>query len=195
MKKILSPKNLPYAGALVQAVLFSIAGITHFQYMGWAVGLGLGIVVNWSMALSSSRVSGIAKGRKPMAYASLFLLFCLSPVIICSTLGWTLANFSWSIAADLAILLTGSTVGSGLIADAQAKPQVARKPKKVANELPQEDAILQKVARKRVKDDELLAYLAGNAGASQQQVADHFGVTRQAIGPRLKKLYEPKVNV
>jgi hypothetical protein len=48
------------------------------------------------------------------------------------------------------------------------------------------------VARKPVKDDELLAYLASNPGESHQQVADHFGVSRQAIGQRVKKLYEVK---
>jgi hypothetical protein len=48
------------------------------------------------------------------------------------------------------------------------------------------------VARKPMTDDNLFAYLASNPGASQKQVADNFGVTRQAVGPRVKKLYEVK---
>jgi hypothetical protein len=48
------------------------------------------------------------------------------------------------------------------------------------------------VARKAITDDALLAYLASNPGESHQQVADHFGVSRQAVGQRVKKLYEVK---
>jgi hypothetical protein len=61
----------------------------------------------------------------------------------------------------------------------------ASKPGKKSKVAPQ-------VARKPVKDDELLAYLASNPGESHQQVADHFHVSRQAIGQRVKKLYEVK---
>jgi flagellar biosynthesis GTPase FlhF len=46
--------------------------------------------------------------------------------------------------------------------------------------------------RKPVTDSELLTYLASNPGESHKQVAAHFGVTRQAIGQRVKKLYEVK---
>lgn len=46
-----------------------------------------------------------------------------------------------------------------------------------------------KVARRPVKDDELLSFFAGNPGATDTQVAEHFGVSRQAIGQRRKKLY------
>lgn len=60
----------------------------------------------------------------------------------------------------------------------QPPPQVAsKKPSKTA-----------KVARKSVKEEELLAYLQANKGASQQQVADHFGITRSAVGQRIAKL-------
>lgn len=43
-------------------------------------------------------------------------------------------------------------------------------------------------ARKSVKEADLIAYLLANKQASQQQVADHFGVTRSAIGQRIQKL-------
>jgi hypothetical protein len=48
------------------------------------------------------------------------------------------------------------------------------------------------VARKAIPDTELLAYLQANPGESHQQVAEHFGVSRQAVGQRVKKLYEVK---
>jgi hypothetical protein len=64
--------------------------------------------------------------------------------------------------------------------------QVAgNEPEKPRKTLPQ-------VARKPMTDESLLAFLQATPGASQQQVADHFGVTRQAVGPRVKKLYEVK---
>lgn len=64
-------------------------------------------------------------------------------------------------------------------------PQVAAN----AQEGPQ---VTPQVARKSISDTELLAFLQATPGASQQQVADHFGVSRQAIGQRVKKLYEVK---
>jgi len=132
MKKILDPKNLPYFGALVQAVLFSLAGQEQFGSYGWLLGLGVGMVVNYSMAYASSRVSDIAQKRKTMAYLMLTLLACLSPVIICSTLGWTVANFSWSIGADFAVVLAGATAGKSLISHSEpqksaSKPQAKGK--------------------------------------------------------------------
>ena len=128
MRKLLGSKNMPFFVAFVQAVLFSIAGNKKFGLFpfGIIVGFGVGIAVNWSMAISSSRISSIAKNRKFMAYLSLILLLCLSPVIICSTLGWSVSTFSWAVAADLAILLTGSTVGNSLISDG-SEPQKAAK--------------------------------------------------------------------
>jgi MFS family permease len=127
MKKILDPKNLPYAGAIVQAILFSIAGNEYFPVFGWLVGLGVGAVVNYSVAFAASRISDIAKSRKPLAYLSLLTLFAVSPVIICSTLGWTVATFSWSVACDLSIILAGSIAGKSLIvADT---PQKSAQPK------------------------------------------------------------------
>lgn len=132
--KFLSPKNLPYFGAIVQAILFSIAGNEYFPAFGWLVGLGVGAVVNYSVALASSRISDIAKSRKPLAYLSLVLLFALSPVIICSTLGWSVATFSWSVACDLSIVLAGAISGKSLLpAEAPQKSAERKaKPLKVA---------------------------------------------------------------
>ena len=134
MKKYLDPKFLPYFGALVQGVLFSIAGNKFFEVGGWLLGLGVGIVVNYSIALASSRISDVAKNRKVLSYIALILLACLSPVIICSTLGWSVATFAWSMASDLAIVLAGSIAGKSLLGGEQptknrlAKASGRRKP-------------------------------------------------------------------
>jgi hypothetical protein len=49
-----------------------------------------------------------------------------------------------------------------------------------------------KRAINRVPDTDLMSFLQENPGASQNHIASHFGVSRQAIGQRVKKLYEVK---
>lgn len=189
MKKF-DPKWLPYYGAIVQAGLFSIAGSRYFEAFGWLVGLGVGAVVNASLAVASSRVSDVAQKRKALAYLALVGMFLLSPITITLSLFMPASIFTaiaWAMSPDLAIVLAGAIAGKSLIRsdDGEKKlPQVAGKKKK-------EPVIL---ARKRVKDYELLAYLQANPGASQQTVAEHFGITRQAVGPRIKKLYAVKTD-
>jgi hypothetical protein len=73
----------------------------------------------------------------------------------------------------------------GALAPARGEQVASNEPVKTRKPLPQ-------VARKPMTDESLLAFLQATPGASQQQVADHFGVTRQAVGPRIKKLYEVK---
>ena len=106
------------------------------------------------------------------------------------TLFTVLGGFSgaWAfgrvLAADLALAAITAVHGVKFGATGEAKPvtstQGTVKLKKVAP----------KGTRKPVKDEELLAYLAEHPGASFQQVGDHFGVTRQAVAPRIKKLYK-----
>jgi hypothetical protein len=75
---------------------------------------------------------------------------------------------------------------------AKAEKQAAKEAEKLA-QVAQAEATLPKApARKPVSDTDLLAFLQANPGASQQQVADNFHVSRQAIGQRVKKLYEVK---
>lgn len=187
MKKIVDPKNLPYAGAIVQAILFALAGLEFFPVAGWLVGLGVGAVVNYSMALASSRFAEIADKRKPMARLAMVTLFALSPTTITLSMFAPESIFtaiSWAVCVDLAIILAGAIAGKSLIAESN--------PPKVAGKEKQPKGKKSKFARKRVTDNDLLAYLQSNAGATHGQVADHFGVTRQAIQARVKKLYEVK---
>lgn len=127
MNKYLDPKYLPYFGALVQGILFSIAGNIQFGKGGWVLGLGVGIVVNLAIAIASSRISEIAKNRKVMAYIALVLLSCFSPVVICSTLGWNMATFSWAVVSDLAVILAGAIAGKSLFSAAAPAPKPAAK--------------------------------------------------------------------
>ena len=184
--KILDPKNLPYFGALVQAVLFSIAGTKFFGAFGWLAGLGVGMVVNYSIALASSRISDIADKRKPLAWVSMILMLGLSPTTITLSLFYPAQIYTaiaWAMCVDLSIILAGAIAGKSLI----SLPQVAGKKAQVAGKKPGK----KQVAGKRISDSELLAYLAEYPGQSHREIADHFQVRRQAIGPRLKKLYPP----
>jgi hypothetical protein len=199
VRKILDPKNLPYAGAVVQAVVFSIAGSLFFPnpYFGALVGLGVGAVVNWSMALASSRITTIAEGRKPLAYVALFFMVALSPTTITLSMFFPNAIYTaiaWAMCVDLSIVLAGAISGKSLIPENKL-PKAKSKRKKVTETLPQEPDPLPKVSRKRVDKNELLAYLAENPGQAQDVTAEHFGVTRQAIGARIKTLYAPKGKV
>ena len=187
MKKIFDPKNLPFAGDIVQAVLFALAGVEFFPHLGWLPGMGVGAVVNYSIALASSRFADIADKRKPMARLAMVVLFALSPTTI------TLSMFaprsvytaiSWAVCVDLAIILAGAIAGKSLISEAS--------PAKVAGKEKQGKSKKKQIARKRVTDNDLLAYLQSNPGSTHGQVAEHFGVTRQAIQARVKNLYEVK---
>lgn len=187
MKKILDPRNLPYAGAIVQATLFALAGIEFFPIAGWVVGLGVGAVVNYSMALASSRFSEIAEKRKPMARLALVTMFALSPTTITLSMFFPTSIYTaiaWAVCVDLAIILAGAIVGKSMIGESN--------PPKVAGNEKQPKGKKKQIARNRVQDNELLAYLQSNPGATHGQVAAHFGVTRQAIQARVKKVYAVK---
>lgn len=126
--KILDPKNLPYAGAIVQAILFSLAGEKFFASFGWLAGLGVGAVVNYSLALAASRFSDIAQKRKPLARLALIGMFLLSPTTITLSLfaPSTIATaIAWSMCADLSIILAGSIAGKSLLPESRPQPSVS----------------------------------------------------------------------
>ena len=92
------------------------------------------------------------------------------------------AGVVWAMFPDAAILLASAVTGQALL----AKPeQVATQAAKVAGK---QGCKKKQGARKSVKEADLIAYLQANRKASQQQVADHFKVTRSAIGQRIAKL-------
>jgi len=93
------------------------------------------------------------------------------------------ATWAWAIFPDAAILLASAVTGKSLIA--KDAPQVATTGTQVA---PQGSGKKKQVARKSVKEADFIAYLQANKSASQQQVADHFGISRSAVGQRIQKL-------
>lgn len=185
MKKF-DPKIIPYFASAATAVMLTRSAVEHFELWGWIIGPLAGLVASFSLTTAGSRISDIAQKRKLLAYFALALMVVISPVVIAlSDPTPDAATWAWAMFPDAAILLASVVQGKSMIA--QDTPQVAQGGGQVAGKLPKEK---KKVARKTVKENDLLAYLQANKKASQQEVADHFGVSRQAIGLRVKKLYK-----
>lgn len=93
-------------------------------------------------------------------------------------------------AADLVI------IGLALVQDTHAGTQSDGKPQSMQKQETgkggKKKATVPQVVRKPLTNDILLAYLAENKEQTQQQVAEFFGVKRQAIGARMKQIYAPK---
>jgi hypothetical protein len=191
----LNKKQLPFYAAAVQTIQYAVAGYLLLEWIGFVSVGTMGALVSLSMAYASSQVADVAKGRKLQSYFSLIGLMILSPVIVGTAAFYHLDIIInpvwrvivagvWGIIPDGAVALAGFVAGKGMMDEGKPKIKTVK--------TKQETVKTKKLARKHVKDNDLLAYLASNAGASQAQVANHFGVTRQAIGPRIKKLYEVK---
>jgi uncharacterized protein YlzI (FlbEa/FlbD family) len=213
LNKLIPREPLLYLAAAFQSIQFGLAGSIYFGSAGWVIGGLGGIVVNFSVAKSASKISDIAKTRRKLAWTGFVGLMLLSPLAVAPAgfiqLG-IVSNFwlrvvtavVWAIIPDTAILLTGAVTGKSLVRDEdeelvkklreenrklalQAK-QAEQEAVKKAKQEAQEKEILAR--KKRISDADLLAYLQQHAGESDDQIAEHFGVTRQAIQPRRKKL-------
>lgn len=187
--------------ATFQAYQFGRA-LNIYDPNGWNInginigGLLLGVSVNVSIAWAATKLPSISgKARTRSAWISFFALMVLSPSLVAPALwlllkplpifGWQLfLSIGLSVAPDLTIALGGFIAGKSLI----PLPVIATKD---PGKTPGKKKIAAKVARKRISDSELLAYLAEYPGQSHREIADHFKVRRQAIGPRLKKIYPP----
>lgn len=121
--------------AIVQAAAFALAGSVYFGPFGWLLGGGAGVVVNLSMALASSRISEIAKARRPLAWAAFLLLFALSPFAVAPAEYLLLSSRAallpqlailvaivWSLLPDAAIIAAGGVAGRALVTVDQATP-------------------------------------------------------------------------
>lgn len=197
MKKIRTERVLLFLAAAFAAYNFGMAGGLIEGRPVSIGGLVGGVVVNLSVALSASAYGSLqGKRRTRQALAALMSILVLSPLLVAPAVYYALpADFlggvpvlralwavAWPLVADLAIILAGAVSGKSLIAlsaTAETLPKdESKKPRKK-----------RQAERKRMTDDALMAFLAKNPGATHQQVAEHFGVSRQAVGPRVRKLY------
>ena len=181
------PRALPYIAAIAQAAQYAHAGYIFFGWVGLGIGIFLGVPVSLSAVTAASKINDIAKKRKLSAWIALVLLFIISPAIIgisvyqemnvADNIARGFASALWGLSADLAVGLTGFIIGGGLVEKETKKesaPQPPRKKKKVAQP---------------ITDTQLQKYWLRNPEATNTEVAQHFGVTRQAISKRREKLY------
>ena len=185
MKKF-DPKYIPYLAAAATALMLMRAAVEHFGVWGWIIGPLAGLVTSFSLATAGSQISDIAAKRKPLAYIALVGMVAVTPVVIgLSDPTPDAATWAWAIFPDAAILLASAVTGKSLLA--KDVPQVAIAGTQVATQI---GGKKKKAVRKSVSEADFIAYLQANKNASQQQVADHFGVTRSAVGQRISKLVE-----
>jgi hypothetical protein len=194
-----NPALLPWIGAASQATLYTWAGVHAYGDWGWLIGPGVGITASLAVATAATSTSGnVSKYRRTLTNIGLALMVVVTPATVALSIAlpksWMTA-VAWGAAVDVSIVLAGVIAGNRMVAGnetkpaLQATPQAASKPKGKKATLRQATP---QAERKPMTDEALLAFLASNPGASQQKVADHFGVKRQAVGPRVKKLYEVK---
>ncbi len=172
-------------------------------------GLFTGLTVAGGLAFVTHRLGGLQpftpKGRPVMRFwgaaisaAAILIMsaFLLPPYVRMTMPDELKAQIGdlgvWSVMAVLvgdliivAIALADSkAAGFTRSSDEQGRQETGKKAK-VAQARSKKNM---QVARKRIADDELLAYLQEHTGESDGQIAEHFGVKRQAIQPRRKKL-------
>lgn len=135
--KYIPHEPLLYLAAAFQAIQFGLAGSIYFGLTGWFIGGLGGIVVNFSIAKSASRINDIAKARKPLAWTGFIALMVLSPIAVAPagylqmsviTTFWlrVAASIVWAIIPDAAILLTGAITGKSLVKDTDETPKPKR---------------------------------------------------------------------
>jgi len=179
-----NPLVLPYLTAITTALMLTRAAVNHFGLWGWIIGPMAGLAVSFALVTGGSKISDIAQKRKPLAYTALALLMILSPLVIYfSEPVPDPGTIMWAMFPDAAILLASAVAGKSLIV--QDPSQVSASGTQVARKKGGKKG---KLARKSVKEADFIAYLQANKKASQQQVADHFGITRSAVGQRIQKL-------
>ena len=125
--------QLPYWAATVNAMLFGMAGYRYFNLGIWGavIGVGVGAVISFSIAVAASRIGDISQKRIWLARVALFGMMSLSPLTITLSLFAPTSVFTaiaWAMDTDLAILLAGSIGGNSLFASSKpAKPKVRTK--------------------------------------------------------------------
>lgn len=183
-------RDLPYIAAAAQAIQFAHAGSVLFGVEGWFFGGIMGVLVSVSVAYATSQYADIAQKRKPYALAGIIILALFAPVIVGTGAYLRLSvpdpywrgvvAFAWGVIPDVSVAITGFVAGKGLVSS--DKPaQEESKPKQVPVKAEPE-------LRKPVTDAALVAELRKSPGATDEQLAQVFRVSRQAIQQRRKKL-------
>lgn len=150
---------------------------TYVNYRYWmTVGvLALLVVVSWALLapFAFSQLSGAANLYQVMG--------------VTWSRWWSIGRV---VAADLVIGGVALVQGAHPGAQNDSKPKANQSQE--TGKAGKKKATPKQPVRKPLNNDILLAYLAENKGQTQEQVAEYFGVRRQAIGARMKQIYELK---
>lgn len=156
----LKKKNLPFYAATVQTIQYSFGGWLYFSWIGVPVVGSMGALISFSVAYAASQISDIAKGRKLASWVAMVALMALSPVIIGTSLFYTLDIITnpvwrgivagvWGLLPDGATALAGFIAGRGLV-EQENKP--AQHPQNVAQRKP---------AKPKIRSAEIICRYAG----------------------------------
>lgn len=139
----LNKKSLPFYAATVQTIQYSFGGWLYFSWIGVPVVGSMGALISFSTAYAASQISDIAKGRKLASWIAMVLLMALSPVIIGTSLFYSLPMITnpiwrgivagvWGLLPDGATALAGFIAGRGLVEQDQPKQKPAKAKSKPA---------------------------------------------------------------
>lgn len=122
----LNKKDLPFYAATVQTIQYGFGGYLYFSYIGIPVVGSMGALISFSVAYAASQINDIAKGRKLVSWVAMGALMILSPVIIGTSLFYSLEIIQnpvwrgivsgvWGLLPDGATALAGFIAGRGLV--------------------------------------------------------------------------------
>ena len=191
MKKIPLGKILLIAAALFQATQYTRLGRLIDSNSSQWFWLLAGATVNLSLAYAANRLPRLrSKSAQAYTRAAFWCMVIITPALLAPvnlvTLSPVITGFTrWMVAllaasvVDIAIVFVAFADGSLL----PVEQPIAPIPPKI-----KEARVSRPKTRKHVTDAQLLTYLHENPGANNSQIARSFGVTRQAISERRKRL-------
>jgi len=122
----LNKKHLPFYAAIVQTIQYAFGGFLYFSWVGIIVVGSMGALISFSTAFAASHIDTVAKGRKLSSWVAMVCIMLLSPVIIGTSLYYSLEVIQhdvwrgivsgvWGILPDGATALAGFIAGKGMI--------------------------------------------------------------------------------
>jgi hypothetical protein len=181
--------------ALAQGVMWvNVFKLLHPGILAYIGGVPAGLAIVGLVARSATVLPRVTSKRARTAgWMFLGLLVVTEPIVL-GFANWQAIYPQFQSLAVSYVVSGGASLTIsialilGAIVDRSLVP-VEKPVAKVAEVAGKPSRNKKKVARQPISDAVLESYFAGNPGATDTQVAAHFGVTRQAIGKRRKKLY------
>lgn len=188
--------------AVAQGVMWvNLFSLIHSGILVYIGGIPAGLAIVGLIVYSANLLPRVQSNRARRAWWIMLTLVMIAEPVVLGVVNWwfmpaafrlTLGSY---IVAGGASLIVSFVLVLGALVDRSLLPAEKPAPKPVTATV-QPPRNRKKVAGKPLQqpitDEQLLSYFAGNTTATNTDAAQHFGVTRQAIGKRVKKLYEVK---